>query len=143
MNKKFLLAGLITALLILAGYRFFEITSQNVAISDTQPVRVEALTIDRQYLATWVFAEGTAQALRKAYLNFEQAGKVTYLGKHHDGTMIREGIRVFGPSEETVHGQLLARLDNRENVSQVEALEARLQSTNQPSQGNRSRRGSG
>ena len=79
-------------------------------------------------MATWVFAEGTAQALRKAYLNFDHPGKVVYLGKHGDGSVIREGVRVFGPTDDTVNGQLLARLDNRENASQVEALEARLQS---------------
>ena len=115
-------------MLALAAYRFYEVANQTTVVSEVSPVRVETLVVKEQPLATWVFAEGTAQALRKAYLNFEQPGKVVYLGKQADGSVIREGARVFGPTSDTANGQLLARLDNRENASQVEALEARLQS---------------
>ena len=87
------------------------------------------MTAEAQRLSTWTFAEGTAEARNKAYLNFEQQGKVVHLGLQKDGSSIREGSRVFGPKDDVRLGQLLAGIDDRENAAQVQALEASLQST--------------
>ncbi|MGI9275089.1 MAG: efflux RND transporter periplasmic adaptor subunit [Endozoicomonas sp.] len=127
MKKKLLLSSAALLIVALAGYRISELGAEQV-LAEVHPVRVEVTTVQPESLSTWAFAEGTAEALRKAFLNFEQAGKVVYLGRMDDGSTVREGARVFGPNDEVRNGQQLARIDNRENASQVEALEAQLQS---------------
>ena len=127
MKKKLLLSSAVLMIVALVGYRISELGTGQ-ALADIHPVRVEVRTVKPETLSTWAFAEGTAEALRKAFLDFEQAGKVVYLGKMDDGSTVREGARVFGPNDEVRNGQQLARIDNRENASQVEALEAQLQS---------------
>ena len=116
------------AVIGLAGYRIWQLQAPLPKVPELSPVRVDTLELRRQPFSAWAFAEGTAESLHKAFLSFEQAGKVVFISSLEDGTPIREGVRVFGPSENVRLGQLLARLDDRENASQVQALEARLQS---------------
>ena len=125
---KFGLVLLVCAVLALAAYRLQQLEQGPGTIAGSAPVRVEVLEMSAGPFAAWAFAEGIAEALHKAFLSFEQAGEVVFIGRLTDGTPLREGSRVFGPGEGVRLGQLLARLDNRENAAEVQALEARLQS---------------
>ncbi|MRI32008.1 hypothetical protein EOPP23_03215 [Endozoicomonas sp. OPT23] len=129
MNKKYLMAGLGAVAVVIGLYKYSQLTTESVEVVEPAPVRVEAEVMALENLGSWVFAEGTAEALQKAFLNFEQSGKVVYIGELPDGSQIREGVRVYGPSEDINKGQLLAQIDNRESAAEVRSLEARLQST--------------
>ena len=125
---KLIVAAIVLSGLGLAGYRFATQDAYDLAEVKRPPVRVNVMEIQPQRLAAWAFAEGTAEARNKAYLNFEQSGKVVHIGSQKDGSVLREGSRVFGPKDDVRLGQLLVSIDNRENSAQVEALEANLQS---------------
>ncbi len=129
MNKKYLMAGLGAVAVVLGLYKYNQLTTESAEVVEPAPVRVEIELVTPETLDSWVFSEGTAEALQKAFLNFEQSGKVVYIGEMSDGSQIREGIRVYGPSEDINKGQLLAQIDNRESVAGVRSLEAQLQST--------------
>ncbi|WP_062265114.1 efflux RND transporter periplasmic adaptor subunit [Endozoicomonas arenosclerae] len=128
MNKKYLLTGIGALVIAFGVYRFAQLTTPDVGVMEPPPARVEVQVMKPASVSSWAFAEGTAEALRKSFLNFEQSGKVVYIGEMADNSQVREGVRVFGPSEDVRKGQLLAQIDNRESVADVRSLEARLQS---------------
>lgn len=128
---RWLFAALLLATLGLAAYRTHQLAQPLPAGPGVAPVRVDVLVLREQRFRAWAFAEGTAEAMRKAFLNFERAGKVVFISQQADSSPIREGSRVFGPTPGLRLGQLLARLDDRENAARVQALEARLQSARQ------------
>ena len=131
MRKKYLTLSLVLLIVAFGIYRFMQLSQVSISAQDSAPVRVDIMEMRTEDLSSWAFAEGTAEALRKAFLNFEQQGKVVYIGETNAKGIIREGVRVFGPADGATHGQLLAQIDNRESASQVRALEARLQSARQ------------
>lgn len=126
---KLIVVAIILSSLGLTGYRLATRETFELADVEIPPVRVRTMTVEHQRLSAWAFAEGTAEARNKAYLSFEQQGKVIHLGSQKDGSSIREGSRVFGPKDDVRLGQLLAGIDNRESSAQVRALEANLQLT--------------
>jgi len=87
------------------------------------PLRVSVSTVSSGEINQWVMAEGHAEAVRKSFLQFEESGKVTFIGESRDGMPIREGMRVFGPGKDSA-GQLLARIDSRDKHSEVSQSEA-------------------
>ncbi|MGR5065527.1 efflux RND transporter periplasmic adaptor subunit [Photobacterium sp. DNB22_13_2] len=114
-------------LLLLTGYRFSQLEDTNQILPPPQPVKVQTEKITPELLTGWSFSEGTVQAYRKAFLDFEMPGKVVTIGELENGTQLREGARVFGPDKAIKRGQLLAQIDSRQNSASVKALEARLQ----------------
>ncbi|WP_221798934.1 efflux RND transporter periplasmic adaptor subunit [Oceanobacter mangrovi] len=117
------------ALVVLLVYRWLQLQGSEELQPQVQPpVKVETIQVVPQTLTQWVFAEGTVQASRKAYLNFESSGRVERIARLADGSQLREGIRVFGPVDGARHGQLLAQIDSRDNYENVQSLEAQLQS---------------
>ncbi len=90
------------------------------------PVMVEILEVKPGSISSWTFSEGTVEALRKAYLYFENPGKVTYITKLADGSSLREGSIVQGPDNNNPSGQLLAVIENRQQINQVKLLKAKL-----------------
>ncbi|CAH0992467.1 Multidrug resistance protein MdtA [Sinobacterium norvegicum] len=126
-DRPWLVVAVVAALLV--AYRFAQVANQaSLPVVEREPVRVNTLFVQPQNLITFVFSEGTVQASRKAFLDFEMAGKVVDLGSDSDGEELREGVRVFGPKDGATHGQMLARIDSRENTAGVQSLEAQLQS---------------
>ncbi|MBC7004106.1 efflux RND transporter periplasmic adaptor subunit [Photobacterium sp. BZF1] len=115
-------------LLLLTGYRFMQLedTSQ-LQTQPPMPVKVQTEQIVPELITGWSFSEGTVQAYRKAFLDFEAPGKVVTIGELENGTQLREGARVFGPDDTINRGQFLAQIDSRQNSASVKALEARLQ----------------
>ncbi|WP_087021279.1 efflux RND transporter periplasmic adaptor subunit [Thaumasiovibrio subtropicus] len=121
---------LLPLILIAAVFYRLNLLKQNATSEEVvkRTIKVETIVLSPQPLSAWVFSEGTVQAHQKAFLDFELGGKVESIATLADGTHLREGIRVFGPAEGTRHGQLLAQIDNRDNLAAVQSLQARLQS---------------
>ena len=133
-NLKYLAIAIVTiSLLSLGIYRYNELTTPISATSEAKPVQVQSFTVLPTTIIDWTFSEGTAEALRKAFLDFEQSGKVVYIGELEDNSKLREGIRVFGPADGARNGQLLAQIDSRLNTAEVRGLEARLLSVREKS----------
>jgi len=95
------------------------------------PHPVKVCRVERGPIRSWVFGEGTARAVRREYLTFEQAGKVTFIKKRPDGTDIREGDRVKGPSGNEGRGEVLAIVDDRDFVEQVKVAKSLLNQSEQ------------
>lgn len=89
---------------------------------EVPPVSVWAVQAKPKIVRQWVLGEGTVRAERREFVNFETSGKVTYIGKERRGRELREGSVVTGPGKGKKRGQLLAKLDDRE---QMEALNVR------------------
>ncbi|TIH18124.1 efflux RND transporter periplasmic adaptor subunit [Marinifilum sp. JC120] len=119
------IAAITTAAVIFVWlWRMDEI--QAIANSNTsaQPaLRVSVHEISNGPVSSWVMAEGRAEAVRKSSLQFEEPGKVVFIGQDKDGNPLREGTRIFGPANDS-SGQLLARIDSRDKHSEVSQCEA-------------------
>jgi len=101
------------------------------AASETKaPVRarlpVKTMRAQRGVVRAWVHGQGTARAVRREYLLFESQGKITYVKPGTDGGELREGDRVRGPKGDEEHGELLAQLDDRDEVEDVKVAESEL-----------------
>lgn len=101
----------------------FLFTGQTLA-DDVKRYNVEVVAADKGKVTEWVFAEGVAQGVRREYLSFERAGKVMFIANDEDGKPLRAGSRVRGPGTGEKFGQLLARVDERQDLSTVEQAEA-------------------
>jgi multidrug efflux pump subunit AcrA (membrane-fusion protein) len=94
------------------------------------PVRV--VQARRGPIQKWMYGEGTMRAVRRKFLNFGQTGEVVRIATDSEGNELREGSKVSGPTQEGQKGQLLAELDQRQvlvdlNIAQTALEEARLQ----------------
>lgn len=94
---------------------------------------VAAEPVQRGTIRAWLSTEGTAQAVRREFLNFDRSGKVVEIGLDADGAPLREGSRLTGPAGDAP-GQLIARLDQRDlevaltaQRAQAEAAQRRLE----------------
>ncbi|MBE9109733.1 biotin/lipoyl-binding protein [Nodosilinea sp. LEGE 07298] len=86
------------------------------AVTETAALSVRAVAAERNPIRAWVSSEGNVRAVDYQHLTFETAGDVTYLA-NRDGRRLREGDRVRA-------GELLARIDDRELVADVEQAQA-------------------
>ena len=93
---------------------------------ETPPLPVRCIRASLGPIHALVFGEGTARAVRREYLTFENQGKITYVKETGDGQSVREGDRVRGPGEGGKFGELLASLDKREHVEQLEVSKSSL-----------------
>ena len=85
----------------------------------TAPLPVRCIRAVTGPIQALVFGEGTARAVHREFLTFENQGKVTYVKLMEDGQTVREGARVRGPKKGETLGELLASLDKREHVEQL------------------------
>jgi len=89
------------------------------------PLRVSVNTATVGEISQWVMSEGRAEAVRKSFIQFEEAGKVVFIGNDEQSQPLREGVHVFGPNKVSGStGQLLARIDSRDKHSDVSQSEA-------------------
>ncbi|WP_163292867.1 efflux RND transporter periplasmic adaptor subunit [Desulfovibrio sp. JC022] len=86
--------------------------------TEQTPLRINAHTISSGPVFQRIMAEGRAQAVRKLSLQFEEPGKVVFIGQDRDGSPLREGSAVYGPGQGS-SGQQLARIDSRDKHSDV------------------------
>ncbi|MTI12287.1 efflux RND transporter periplasmic adaptor subunit [Sansalvadorimonas verongulae] len=126
-KNQLLLAGAVIALTGLGAFRLNSYLQPPTITVQERVISVSAITVEPQPLTAWVFAEGTAEAQRKAFLNFERAGKVVAIGDDDSSLMLREGSRVN-------KNRRLASLDSRTNSATVDSLTARLQSARKRSE---------
>ena len=95
-------------------------------ISKTQKLlRVSAETVTVGPISQWVMAEGRAEAVRKLSLQFEEAGKVIFIGNDSANKPLKEGSHIYGHGTESrTKGQLLALIDSRDKLSDVSQSKA-------------------
>ena len=91
-----------------------------------RPVKVKTAVVARGSIEHWVSGEGTARAVRREFLTFENQGRVVFLGEEEDGTTLREGSPVKGPDEGEALGQLIARVDSRDQLQTLKVYEAEM-----------------
>ncbi|MBV6625895.1 MAG: efflux transporter periplasmic adaptor subunit [Rivularia sp. (in: Bacteria)] len=74
------------------------------------PVTVTKVALEP--LKAWIASEGTVRAVKLKHLTFDFEGEVTYIAKRDSGRILRPGDRVK-------KGELLARVDDREAVADL------------------------
>lgn len=121
---------LMVALTVLAVARIQEATAPPPEPATKAPAAVEVMPISKGIVRRVLRAEGTLRAVRREFLTFEQTGRVIGVARDDQGGELRPGMRVRGPTDEEPMGQLLARIDDRdqsENVafSQVTVAQSR------------------
>ncbi len=102
------------------------------ALNDSAPspvVRVQAHRVTRRTVRSWVYGQGTVEAVHRKALSFETDGRVAYVAESVAGRPLQVGDHVRGPAPGETHGQLLMSLDNRERAAAVAASEAALRQT--------------
>jgi len=108
----------------------------NVAVNasdssvSSKGIAVEIVPAQTKTLHALVYAQGTIRAVRREFLSFESDGKVSYLHKL-DGRDLAAGDRVTGPAGDNDTGQLLASLDSRDSLAQLEIARSALDQANQ------------
>ena len=98
----------------------------NLKSRETAPLPVRCIRAVTGPIQALIFGEGTARAVRREFLTFENQGKVTYVKLMKDGQAVREGARVRGPKKGEKLGELLASLDKREHVEQLKVTGSSL-----------------
>jgi len=83
------------------------------------PTAVEVMPIPKGIVRSVLRAEGTLRAVRREFLTFEQTGRVVEVARDDEGGELRPGVRVRGPSGGEPTGQLLARIDDRDQSENV------------------------
>ncbi|MDF2177375.1 efflux RND transporter periplasmic adaptor subunit [Aliiglaciecola sp. CAU 1673] len=117
----------ILTLLMLVLLTFTARAHEDSAPVDSQKaVPVAASKVSRGMLRDWAFAEGIAQGIRREYLSFERPGRVTFIAKDDNGIQLRAGSQVSGPQSGETFGQLLGRVDEREDTEVVRGYESNL-----------------
>jgi HlyD family secretion protein len=115
--KTILWGAVVGIIIIFTSVPIFLKTSHrdkpSVMQDDKDITAITVETVRRGDIRKWVFAEGTAHAVQRAFMRFEHAGKVVFIGQNQKGEPLREGMRVQGPQSEGAPGQLLAQVDQR------------------------------
>lgn len=119
---------LITFFVLLFLWRFDDVNTESpeAAHTDQTFTTVAVVKVKRNNIRQWIVGEGTARSLRKEYLGFETSGKVNFIGKDKNGTHLREGSSVKGPTGKNKKGQLLASIDKREQLEILNIRQAEL-----------------
>lgn len=126
--------SLITAAVLLGGFIILVILDEldkstqrrEVAYSPIRPIKVKAQSVKLGPVSDWILGEGIAEAVNKRHLQFETRGWVTFVAHDQSGETIKEGSMVGGPQKGAKLGQLLARLDTRDSLSNIRQSEATL-----------------
>ncbi len=87
--------------------------------------QVDYTKIQRRSITQQIYCRGSIQSIRHVSLQFEISGKIAKIGLDEEGNLLTPGKAVQGPHNEEP-GQLLAALDDREQVSLLEQAEAEL-----------------
>ncbi|MGF1481308.1 MAG: efflux RND transporter periplasmic adaptor subunit [Cyanophyceae cyanobacterium] len=82
------------------------------------PLSVQTATAQQEPIRAWVSSEGTVQAAEYQHLTFEVEGDITYLADRN-GRRLREGDLVR-------EGELLAKVDDRELIADLQQAQAAL-----------------
>ncbi len=105
--------------------------TNNQSKQNNIPINVNTSRVSKGIISDWVVGEGTALAIHKRHLFFQTSGKVVFIGNEMNAAELKEGSPVFGPEDGETHGQILARLDDREQTSNLLQSEALLNEAKQ------------
>ncbi|MGB5961165.1 MAG: HlyD family efflux transporter periplasmic adaptor subunit [Coleofasciculaceae cyanobacterium] len=122
LKKIWLALPLLGAILAISGVLFMRqgnnAEKTPTAAVEYSPLPVRVTTAQSKPISAWVSTEGTVQAKQFRYLAFDVAGDVTYIAKQN-GRGLREGDKV-------TKGELLAQIDDREELANVSKAEAAI-----------------
>ncbi|MEB3826313.1 efflux RND transporter periplasmic adaptor subunit [Phormidium sp. CCY1219] len=110
-KKTLLVLPLLGAIAAFGGVGVMRVRNAQAPVQEAQqtaqPVGlpVAAVPVEVSPIQEWVFADGSATAVRSKHLTFEEGGTITYI-KEVNGRDLREGDRVS-------EGELLAKVDDR------------------------------
>ncbi len=117
----------IAAISLGVAYRLEQLEATKIEIPEVKPpITVMIKPVIRSDIVDWIVGEGVARASQKKFLNFERGGKVVFINKDLSGQPLHEGSRVRGPFNGEKLGQLLARIDDREQAQELLLHEAAL-----------------
>lgn len=94
-------------------------------------IPVEVVPVEQRTIRAIVYGQGTARAVGREFLTFEAEGKVTYIKPGPDGRDLAAGDPVKGPADEQSNGELMASLDSRDSVAQLEIARASVEQARQ------------
>lgn len=89
------------------------------------PVPVEVLTIEPATIRQWINGTGNARAVQREFLAFETDGRVNAI-MQIEGRDIQEGDRVQGPRPGYPQGDVLAQLDDKNQLAALKVAQAGL-----------------
>ncbi len=124
--KKFFILYLVLLSVLLS----FSVNATEKALIK-KGIAVEAVTVEKKTIRSMVVAQGTIRAVRREFLSFEVYGKVSHIKKHKSGRELIAGDRVLGPDEANKNGELLASLDSRDSLAQLEIARLELEQAKQ------------
>lgn len=136
MKKPFKIILVLIVLLVIIGVFFgiaakrfkeLEKKAQQLGPVERPPLPVRAVKTQQGSIEQWILGEGTARTVRRKFLNFETSGEVVFIAKDAEGNDLRVGSWVHGPLAGEEYGQLLAHLDQREQLVTIDISEARLE----------------
>lgn len=103
---------------------------ETAAPTQTAPLPVQVTPAKQGAIQAWVSSEGTVQAARFKHLAFDTGGEVNYIIQRA-GRSLRAGDRV-------TQGELLARIDDRERLAEVNKAQASIYEAQQQKAANAS-----
>ncbi|WP_193874250.1 Coq4 family protein [Coleofasciculus sp. LEGE 07092] len=121
-KKIWIIIPLLGAILAIGGVLFMrrgdDVKKTPTTAVEYSPLPVRVTTAQSQPISAWVSTEGTLRAKQFRYLAFDVAGDITYITKR-SGRGLREGDKV-------TKGELLAKIDDREELANVSKAEAAI-----------------
>lgn len=103
-----------------AYYSWVEAIEDNAVLNplESHSTQVSSARVERSLISDWIYAEGTARAVKKAYLTFEVQGRVAEISSLLDQGPLKEGMRV--PARDSKgERQLIARLDDKDHTEEL------------------------
>ena len=94
-------------------------------------IPVEVVPVEKQTIRAIVYGQGTARAVRREFLSFEAEGKITFIKKGPDERDLAAGDAVKGPGENEQNGELLASVDSRDSIAQLDIASASVEQAQQ------------
>ena len=101
-------------------YSWVEAIEDNAVLKplESHTTQVRSARVERLLISDWIYAEGTARAVKKAYLTFEVQGRVVEISSLPDQGPLKEGMRV--PAlDSNGERQLIARLDDKDHTEEL------------------------
>lgn len=94
-------------------------------------IPVEVVPVERQTIRAIVYGQGTARAAHREFLTFEAEGKITFIKKGPGGRDLAAGDPVKGPEHNQQNGELLASVDSRDSLAQLDVTQATVEQARQ------------
>lgn len=97
----------------------------------TNGVPIEVVPVEVRTVRAIVYGQGTARAVRREFLSFEAEGKITFIKQGIGGRDLAAGDPVKGPLPGESNGELLASVDSRDALAQLDIARAAVDQSRQ------------